>query len=57
MGRKRCGGVVMSAGGEAAVERERGGEDASWANMNLTGPRTEGIPRDRFKCYKWTMNI
>jgi hypothetical protein len=48
---------VTSAGGEAAVERERGGEDASWANMNLTGPRIEGIPRDRFKCYKWTMNI
>jgi hypothetical protein len=31
----RCSGVAASAGGEAAPEREKEGDDASWADKNF----------------------
>jgi hypothetical protein len=33
--------MATSAGGEAALEREKGGDDASWADVNLIGPKIE----------------
>jgi hypothetical protein len=30
---------MTSAGGEAAPRRGNGGDDASWADANLTGPK------------------
>jgi hypothetical protein len=37
----RCGGVTMLVGGDVAPEREKGGDDVSWADENLTGPKNE----------------
>jgi hypothetical protein len=37
----RCGDVATLAGGEAATERGKGGNDASWADANLTGLKNE----------------
>jgi hypothetical protein len=39
----RCDDVGMSAGGEAALGMGKGGDDASWANVNLTGPKNKKI--------------
>jgi hypothetical protein len=33
----------MSAGGEAPPEREKAGDDTSWADMKLTDPKDEEI--------------
>jgi hypothetical protein len=33
----RCGGVATSVRGETTSEREKGGADISWADVNLTG--------------------
>jgi hypothetical protein len=33
----RHGGMVISVGGEMTPRRGKGGDDASWANENLTG--------------------
>jgi hypothetical protein len=33
----RCSDVAMSAGGEAAPRRGKGGDDVSWADANLYG--------------------
>jgi hypothetical protein len=30
---------MMSAGGEAASRRGKGGDDTCWADANLTGPK------------------
>jgi hypothetical protein len=46
-------GVVTSARGEAAPRRENGGDNTSWADANLTGPKYEENPRGRFSFYKW----
>jgi hypothetical protein len=32
-------GVTMSVGGETAPERGNGGDNASWADVNFTGPK------------------
>jgi hypothetical protein len=37
----------------AALGRGKGGNDASWADANLTGPKNEENPRDRFSWYEW----
>jgi hypothetical protein len=37
----RCGGVEMSAEGGAAMERGKGGDNASWIDVNLTGPKNK----------------
>jgi hypothetical protein len=35
------GGVATSVGGEVASERGNGGDDTSWTDTNLTGPKNE----------------
>jgi hypothetical protein len=37
----RRGGVATSAGGEATPGREKGGDDTSWADVNLTEPKNK----------------
>jgi hypothetical protein len=49
-------GGVATAGGEAAPEGGKGGDDASWADTNLIGPKNEENLHDRFSCYKWMVN-
>jgi hypothetical protein len=53
----RCGGVMMSARGEATPRRGKGGDNSSGADANLTGPKNEENPRGRFNWYKWMVNI
>jgi hypothetical protein len=54
MGRKydtaRC--VVTSVRGEAVPGREKGGDDISWADVNLSRPKNEKKLRCRFSCNK-----
>jgi hypothetical protein len=35
--------VATSAGEEVAPERKKGGDDVSWADTNLTGPKMKNI--------------
>jgi hypothetical protein len=35
--------VATSAGEEVAPGREKGGDDVSWADTNLTGPKIKNI--------------
>jgi hypothetical protein len=49
--------VAMSTSGEVAPGREKGGDDASWFDVNLTEPKNEENSRDRFSCFKWTVKI
>jgi hypothetical protein len=53
----RRGGVATSVGGEVTPGRGKRGDDASWANVDLIGPKNEESSRDRFSCYKWTVKI
>jgi hypothetical protein len=53
----RRDGVKTSAGGEAAPERGKGGDDASWVDTNLTGQKNKENSHGRFNWYKWTVNI
>jgi hypothetical protein len=39
----RCGVVATSIGGEATPGREKGGDDVSWADVNLIGPKIKKI--------------
>jgi hypothetical protein len=50
-------GVVTSAREEARWERGKGGYDASWAAMNLSGSKNEENPRGQFSCYGLTVKI
>jgi hypothetical protein len=43
--------VMTSTGGEVAPGREKGVDDASFADANLTGPKNEENPHGRFGCY------
>jgi hypothetical protein len=47
----------MSAEGQAPPERGKGGDDVSWADVNLTGPKNKEKPHGQFSCYKWTVKI
>jgi hypothetical protein len=49
--------VTTSAGGIAAPGREKGGDDATWADMNFIGPKNKEKSCGRFNWYKWTMKI
>jgi hypothetical protein len=49
--------VATLVGGEAIPERGKGGENASWAEANLTGVKNKENSRGWFSCYKWTMKI
>jgi hypothetical protein len=40
-----------------ALEREKGGDDASWADANITEPKNKENSYGRFSCYKWTVKI
>jgi hypothetical protein len=44
--------VVVSAGGEATPGRGKGGDDVSWADVNLTGQKNKENTHGRFSCYK-----
>jgi hypothetical protein len=46
----RCEGVV-------ALGRGKGGDDAGWAEANLTGPKNKENLRGRFSYYKWMVKI
>jgi hypothetical protein len=48
----RRGDMAMSNGGEAAPERRKEGDDASWADVNLIGMENKKNSRSRFSCYK-----
>jgi hypothetical protein len=49
---------AMTAGGEAAPGRENGGDDASWADTNVTKPKNEKKnSRNQFSYFKWTVKI
>jgi hypothetical protein len=39
----RCGGMTMSAGGEATPRREKRGNNISWADANLVGLKIKKI--------------
>jgi hypothetical protein len=39
----RRGGIVTSVRGEAALGRGKGGDDVSWADINLTGSKNKKI--------------
>jgi hypothetical protein len=41
----QCSGMVMLAGGEMVSGRGKGGDNASWADANLTEPKNEENPR------------
>jgi hypothetical protein len=51
----RCGSMTMVVGGEVAPGRGKGGDDASWADMNLTWPKNEENSCGRFSWHKWTV--
>jgi hypothetical protein len=53
----RCDIVETLAGGDVAPGRGKKGDDVSWVDTNLTGPKDEKNSRDRFNCYKWTIKI
>jgi hypothetical protein len=53
----RCDRMMMSAKGEVPPERGNRGDDASWTDANLTGPKSEENLHGRFNFYKWTVNI
>jgi hypothetical protein len=53
----RHDGLATLAGGEAAPGRVKGGDDTSWADANLTGPKNKENPRGKFRCHKWTVKI
>jgi hypothetical protein len=44
--------VATSIGGGAALERRKGGDDAGWADPNLTGPKNDENSRGRFSYNK-----
>jgi hypothetical protein len=35
----------------------KGGDDACWADVNLTGPKNEENSRGQSSCYKWMVKI
>jgi hypothetical protein len=37
--------------------RGKGGDDASWPDVNLTEPKNKENTRGRFSCYNWTVKI
>jgi hypothetical protein len=42
----------MSIGGETAPGRGKGGDDTSWADVNLVGSKNEENSRGQFSCLK-----
>jgi hypothetical protein len=52
-GKEESHGMATSARGATAPEREKGGDDVSWANVNLTGLKNKENPHGQFNCFKW----
>jgi hypothetical protein len=48
---------VTSTGGEVTPVREKGGDNVSWADVNLPGPKNKENSSCRFSCYNWTVKI
>jgi hypothetical protein len=44
-------------GGEAALRRGKGGDNASWVDANLTRSKNKKNSHGRFSWYKWTVKI
>jgi hypothetical protein len=42
---------------DAAPRRGKRGNNASWANVNLIGPKNEKNTHGRFSWYKWMVKI
>jgi hypothetical protein len=53
----RCSDMMISARGEVTPERRKGGDDVSWADVNLTVLKNKENSCDQFSCYKQTMSI
>jgi hypothetical protein len=53
----QCDSVMTSVGGEAVPRRIKRRDDASWADVNLTGPKSEENTHGRFSFFKWTVKI
>jgi hypothetical protein len=49
--------VTTSARGEARPKREKGGDDVSLADANLTVLKNKENPCGRFSWYKWRVKI
>jgi hypothetical protein len=47
---KRRRGDVSRRRGDSG--EANGGDGVNWVDTNLTGPKNEENPRDRFSCYK-----
>jgi hypothetical protein len=52
-----CDDVTTSAVGEVAPRRGKGGDDASWADANLTRPKNKENPHGAFNWYKYIVKI
>jgi hypothetical protein len=52
-----CDGMVMSTGGESAPKRGNGGDDVSWDDVNVTGPKNKENQHGQFSYYKWMVKI
>jgi hypothetical protein len=48
----RRGDVATSAGGETTLGRGKRGDNASWADANLTGSKNKENSCGQFSCYK-----
>jgi hypothetical protein len=48
---------MTSAGGETELRKGKGRDGASWADVNLIGPKNEKNTRGPFSWYKWTVKI
>jgi hypothetical protein len=46
----RRGNVTTSVGGEGAAGREKGGDGASWADVNINELKNKENPHGRFSC-------
>jgi hypothetical protein len=58
MGRKRdIARWCASVREEVALGRGKGGDNASWVDMNLTRPKYEENLHGQFNCYKLTVKI
>jgi hypothetical protein len=51
-GKEACHDVTTSTRGETTPRMRMGGDDFSWANANLTGPKNKKNPCGRFGFYK-----
>jgi hypothetical protein len=48
---------MMSNRGEATPGRGKGGDNASWVDVNLSRLKNKENSYDRFSWYKWTVKI